>query len=308
MKSICTYLRYAAIAAAFTLTHNTAITNANANANTASRLDRNLDSLDLYLPPPERTIPLYVPLPERTSPGICANSIESVINNIVERQGVNRGKWAILVQSMDGKTIYSRSPDSYMIPASNVKLLVTAAALQKLNPSSKIRSTSIKEWIKVTNLRSNNYYANILLSHIGGSNSLQQALTSLGVDPKGYRLRDGSGLSRNNLITPRTLVSTLRAMSNAKGKEVFLASLPVAGVSGTLRNRMKNSIAQGTVRAKTGTLKGVRALSGYIDSPEYGQLAFSIITNQPINQPAAPVVKAIDEIVMRLSNITYCQK
>ena len=294
MKSICTYLQYAALAAALTLTHTTVITSA--NANTATRLEPNLDSIDIYVPPPERS-----------TPGICSNSIEPVINNIVERKAVNRGKWAILVQFLNGTTIYSRNPDSYMIPASNVKLLVTAAALQKLNPSGQIRSKSIREWITVTNLRSDNNYANILLRYMGGSQSVQQALTSLGVDPKGYRLRDGSGLSRNNLITPRTLVSTLRAMSDARGKDVFLASLPVAGVSGTLKNRMRGSIAQGTVRAKTGTLKGVRALSGYIEHPEYGNLAFSIITNQPTNQPIAPVVSAIDEIVMRLSTLTYCK-
>ena len=294
MKSICSYFKYAAIAAALTLTQGTIFTTA--NANTAIRLERNLDSIDIYVPPPEKTIP-----------AICDNSIEPVINGIVERQAVNSGKWAILVQSLDGTTIYSRNPDSYMIPASNVKLLVTAAALQKLNPSGKIRSTSIREWITVTNLRSNNNYANILLRYMGGAQSVQQALNSMGIDSKGYRLRDGSGLSRNNLITPRTLVSTLRAMSDAKGNDVFLASLPVAGVSGTLKNRMRDSNARGTVRAKTGTLKGVRALSGYIDHPEYGKLAFSIITNQPISKPAKPIVEAIDEIVLRLSTLTYCK-
>jgi serine-type D-Ala-D-Ala carboxypeptidase/endopeptidase (penicillin-binding protein 4) len=294
MKSICSYLKYVAIAAAFTLTHTTLINSV--NANTAIRLDRNLDSIDIYVPPPERD-----------TPGICSYSIESIINNIVERQDVNRGKWAILVQSLDGTTIYSRSPDSYMIPASNAKLLVTAAALQKLDPNGQIKSKSLREWITVTNLRSDNSYANILLSYLGGSQSVQQALTPLGIDPNGYRLSDGSGLSRNNLVTPRTLVSTLKSMYHAQGHDIFLASLPVAGVSGTLKNRMRNSIAQGTVRAKTGTLKGVRALSGYIEHPEYGNLAFSIITNQPTSQPTAPVVSAIDEIVMHLSTLTHCQ-
>ncbi|MGF1539627.1 MAG: D-alanyl-D-alanine carboxypeptidase/D-alanyl-D-alanine-endopeptidase [Pleurocapsa sp.] len=294
MKSICSYLKYVAIATAFTLTHTTLIPSV--NANTAIRLDRNLDSIDIYVPPPERN-----------TPGICSDSIESIINNVVERKDVNQGKWGILVQSLDGTTIYNRSPDSYMIPASNAKLLVTAAALQQLDPGGQINSKSLREWITVTNLRSNNNYANILLSYLGGSQSVQRALTPLGIDPKGYRLSDGSGLSRNNLITPRTLVSTLRAMYHSPGHDIFFASLPVAGVSGTLQNRLRNSIAQGTVRAKTGTLKGVRSLSGYIENPEYGTLAFSIITNQPISQPIAPVVSAIDEIVTHLSTLTPCQ-
>ena len=253
------------------------------------------------------SIKIPVPAPESDTSGICANYIEPVINNIIEHPGLNNGKWAILVQSLEGTNIYSLSPDSYMVPASNMKLLVTAAALQKLNPNGLIRSTSIGDWIKVTNLRSDNAYANVLLSYLGGSQSVQQALTDLGVDANGYRIRDGSGLSRSNLATPRTLVATLRAMSKAQGNEVFFASLPVAGISGTMKNRLRQTTAQGTVRAKTGTLRGVRALSGYVENPQYGTLVFSIITNQPTNQPSAPVVKAIDEIVLRLSELIECQ-
>ena len=185
--------------------------------------------------------------------------------------------------------------------------MVTAAALQKLDLNGQIRSTSISDWIKVTNLKSNNAYANVLLRYLGGSQSVQQALTHLGIDAKGYRLKDGSGLSRNNLAAPRTLVSTLRAMYHAKGNDVFLASLPVAGISGTLKNRLRHTTAEGTVRAKTGTLRGVKALSGYINHPEYGVVVFSIITNQPTNQSSYPIVQAIDEIVLQLSTLTNCR-
>ena len=259
-------------------------------------LDSGLDSLELP-----------VPVFDDYSPGICADRLGPAIDSIIHRPELSRGKWAILVQSIGGSNIYSLNPDSYMVPASNMKLLVTAAALQKLDPNGRIRSTSIRDWITVTNLRSNNAYANVLLRYLGGSGSVQQALTGLGVDANGYRLRDGSGLSRNNLATPRTLVSTLRAMYNARGNDVFLASLPVAGISGTLKNRMRHTIAEGTVRAKTGTLRGVRALSGYINHPEYSTLTFSIITNQPSNRSSYSVVKAIDEIVLQLSTFSSCK-
>ncbi|WP_019508869.1 D-alanyl-D-alanine carboxypeptidase/D-alanyl-D-alanine-endopeptidase [Pleurocapsa sp. PCC 7319] len=264
-------------------------------ADTAAHLDNNLDAIEIP-----------VPLPENNSPGICSNYIEPVIDQIVEHPSLEKVKWAILVQSLSGSNIYSRNPDSYMVPASNMKLLVTAAALQKLNPDGQIRSTSIRDWITVTNLKSDNDYANVLLRYVGGSQSVQQALTNLGIDSNGYRLKDGSGLSRNNLATPRTLTSTLRAMFDARGNDVFLASLPIAGISGTLRNRLRHTTAEGTVRAKTGTLRGVKALSGYIDHPEYGVFVFSIITNQPTNQSNYAVVEAIDEIVLRLSTITKC--
>lgn len=268
-----------------------------ARADTAvDNLDRSLDSIE---------IPLDVPQKDRS--GICSTQLEPAIAKIVNRSEFTRGKWAILVQSLGGTNIYSLNPDSYMVPASNMKLLVTAAALQRLSLDGQIRSTSVDDWITVTNLKSNNAYANVLLSYVGGFESVQQALTGLGIDVNGYRLRDGSGLSRHNLATPRTLVSTLRAMYHGRGNDVFLASLPIAGVSGTLKNRLSQNNVRGIVRAKTGSLRGVKALSGYFDHPEYGTLVFSIITNQPSVSDSKTIVGAIDEIVLSLSKLTDCQ-
>lgn len=290
MPYLTHYLSFAAVCVALTAPFFSSPT----RADMAIGFDNNLDSIEIPT------------TPEETKPGICSNGISSTIGAIIARPELSQGKWAILVQSLGGTNVYSLNPDSYMVPASNMKLLVTAAALQKLNPDGLIRSTLISDWIKVTNLRSDNAYANVLLSYLGGSQSVQQALTGLGIDTNGYRMRDGSGLSRNNLATPRTLVSTLRAMYHGRGHEVFLASLPVAGISGTLKNRLQQTTAQGTVRAKTGTLRGVKALSGYLDHPEYGTLVFSIITNQPINQSHEPIVQGIDEIVLHLSKLTRC--
>ncbi|MEO1692646.1 MAG: D-alanyl-D-alanine carboxypeptidase/D-alanyl-D-alanine-endopeptidase [Cyanobacteria bacterium J06631_6] len=281
-------------AACITLVSSSFFSLSSASADTAIGLGNSLDSLELPT------------LPQDNNSGICSNQIAPAISNIINRPELKQGKWAILVQSLGGSNIYSLNPDSYMVAASNMKLLVTAAALQKLSPDVVINSTSIGDWIKVTNLRSDNAYANALLSYMGGSQSVQQALTGLGIDTNGYRLRDGSGLSRNNLATPRTLVSTLRAMYHGRGHDVFLASLPVAGISGTLKNRLRQTSAEGTVRAKTGTLRGVRALSGYLDHPEYGTLVFSIITNQPLSQPSTLIVKGIDDIVVQLSKPISC--
>lgn len=294
MRYLPHYLSLAATCITLTLTSSFCLS---ANANTAINFDNdnNLDSIEVPLPPPEN------------NSGICSSNITTAISSIIDRSELNQGKWAILIQTLGGTNIYSLNPDSYMVPASNMKLLVTAAALQEFNPDNQINSTSISDWIKVTNLNSDNAYANTLLSYLGGSQSVQQALTGLGVDTNGYRMRDGSGLSHNNLATPRTLVSTLRAMYDGRGHEVFLASLPVAGISGTLKHRLQQTTAQGTVRAKTGTLRGVKALSGYIDHPEYGTLVFSIITNQPIDQPSAPIVQGVDEIVLQFSKLTSCQ-
>jgi serine-type D-Ala-D-Ala carboxypeptidase/endopeptidase (penicillin-binding protein 4) len=295
MKSAFFWIKLTSAIAVSSLTY---FSNPKSNlAETATRLNN--------FPPQE--IEIFVPPPETDKTGFCSQYVEGVIDKILARPTLQGSKWAILIQTIGGKTVYSHNPDSYMIPASNLKLLVTAAALQKLNPEGKIRSSSVRDWIVTTNLRSDNDYANILLSFMGGYPSVQQALSQIGVNSNGYRMRDGSGLSRNNLATPRTLVNTLRAMHSAKGKDIFLASLPIAGETGTLKNRLQYTSAQGTVRAKTGTLRGVRALSGYVDTSSYGTLAFSAIANQPTNRSDSDLVKALDEIVLRLSTISACQ-
>jgi D-alanyl-D-alanine carboxypeptidase/D-alanyl-D-alanine-endopeptidase (penicillin-binding protein 4) len=130
-------------------------------------------------------------------------------------------------------------------------------------------------------------------------------LTQLGVDPANYVLVDGSGLSRRNLVTPEAFVETLRGMAKTPAGSVYRASLPVAGKSGTLKDRFQNTSAEGIVQAKTGTLTGVVSLSGYVNSPKYEPLVFSIIVNQS-EQPTTVVRQAIDEIVVLLTRLHRC--
>ncbi|NER24942.1 MAG: hypothetical protein F6J86_07390 [Symploca sp. SIO1B1] len=252
------------------------------------------------------SIRINVPPPERTDNRICASDIDLVIDSVIKSRSFASGRWGILVESLNNKTtIYSHNPDTLLIPASNIKLLTTAAALQKFDPRAKYRSTSLGEWINVTNLRSNNNYADALLRSVGGPRGAQEALRQLGVNSNGYRQVDGSGLSRQNAATPRSLITLLRAMNFTNTREAFYSSLPVAGVSGTLRNRLRNTSAQGRVYAKTGTLWGVRALSGYLVHPDYGTILFSILVNHP--RESSSLVGAIDEIVLQLSRMTPCR-
>lgn len=264
-------------------------------------------SMGVILSPIKRTNNFKIINP---SDRVCTTSpnLEAKLDAIIKAAGVKKGKWGILVQSINGTTIYSHNPDSFLIPASNIKLLTTAAALHKYNPlSTSIRSKSLKDWVAVTNLRSNNFYADTLLRHIGGSRSVQKTLTQLGVDPLSYHMADGSGLSQKNLVTPRALVKVLQGMNYSPNRNAFLSSLPVAGVSGTLKHRLRQRNLEGLIHAKTGTLKGVRSLSGYMDHPDYGTLAFSIIANNR-SQSGTALVKAIDDIVIHLfqSSSPYC--
>jgi serine-type D-Ala-D-Ala carboxypeptidase/endopeptidase (penicillin-binding protein 4) len=101
----------------------------------------------------------------------------------------------------------------------------------------------------------------------------------LGVEPSGYTLFDGSGLSRLDLITPNTAIKLLRYMYDSPARENWLSVLPVGGQDGTLSNRFGGTAAAGRVYAKTGSLSHVSALSGYIQRTDGSWVAFSILVN-----------------------------
>ncbi len=298
MEKINHWLNPLAIVAATSIVWTIPTLANEANLATKSDYFQGRESIELYVPPPE-TGNFQNP---RGSNGVCP-ALEPAIDRLISK---NPSKWGILVESLqDRRMLYSHNADKYFIPASNNKIFTTAAALQRLSPEASIRSTSLRNWILITNQKSNNNYADTLMRYIGGPGAAKAALTKLGVDPKSFRLADGSGLSRQNIATPRALVETLRAIYFAPGKEIFYASLPVAGVSGTLKNRMRQTAAEGMVYAKTGTLTGVRALSGYMYHSVYGMLVFSMIGNNQ-SQSGDSLVKIIDNIVLQLRTLPAC--
>jgi D-alanyl-D-alanine carboxypeptidase/D-alanyl-D-alanine-endopeptidase (penicillin-binding protein 4) len=90
---------------------------------------------------------------------------------------------------------------------------------------------------------------------------------------------DASGLSRHDLVTPRAIVSLLTFAQKQSWFEVYYGSLPVAGVDGTLEDRMKNTPAAGRIHAKTGSVEHVRTLSGFAETPGGRRLIFSFLSN-----------------------------
>lgn len=138
-----------------------------------------------------------------------------------------------------------------------------------------------------------------------GLQQLKATLTTLGVDPESYVIVDGSGLSRHNLVSPEAIAQTLQLMAQTPQARVYRDSLPIAGVSGSLKNRFRNTAAQGNIQAKTGGMTGVSALSGYLDVPGYQPLVFSIMVNQS-DQSFATLRNAIDEIVLLLTRLRAC--
>ncbi len=111
-----------------------------------------------------------------------------------------------------------------------------------------------------------------------GITVVKQSLATLGVDTSKFLMADGSGLSFYNLVTAETLVQLLEGIYKRPDLYArFSNTLPIAGVDGTLRTRMRNSAAQGNLRAKTGTISGVSSLSGYVTSEDGEPLVFSIL-------------------------------
>jgi D-alanyl-D-alanine carboxypeptidase/D-alanyl-D-alanine-endopeptidase (penicillin-binding protein 4) len=101
----------------------------------------------------------------------------------------------------------------------------------------------------------------------------------VGIAPDDVMQTDGSGLSRHDLVTPRALVTMLRWSQTQPWFEDYYASLPVAGVDGTLEDRMKNTPAAGRVHAKTGSVEHVRTMSGFADTAGGRRLVFSFLSN-----------------------------
>jgi D-alanyl-D-alanine carboxypeptidase/D-alanyl-D-alanine-endopeptidase (penicillin-binding protein 4) len=139
-----------------------------------------------------------------------------------------------------------------------------------------------------------------------GTRALEAFLTDAGVPADEVLVEEGSGLTRRNLVSPAATVRLLRFMDRHRHAEVFRQALPVAGVDGTLRNRMRETPAAGNARAKTGTLRYVHALSGYVTSAAGERFAFSILLNN--YQPATGTRHAraeLDELVTTLASLTW---
>ena len=134
--------------------------------------------------------------------------------------------------------------------------------------------------------------------------ALDDFLRKVGVPPRNLFFDEGSGLSRNNLTTAAATVAVLQYMAGGRNAEDFINTLPIAGVDGTLRRRMKNTAAAGNVRAKTGTLRWANSLSGYVTSGAGERLAFSLMLNRYAAPPGRDNRDELDTIAIKLAELT----
>jgi D-alanyl-D-alanine carboxypeptidase/D-alanyl-D-alanine-endopeptidase (penicillin-binding protein 4) len=130
---------------------------------------------------------------------------------------------------------------------------------------------------------------------------VEKQLDDWGAIPAGYVIRDGSGLSRYDYVSPETIVHVLDAMRRDTAFLAYYDAFPIAGVDGTIRTRMRGTPAAANVRAKTGSVAQARSLSGYVRALDGDTLIFSILANN-WNVPASRVTSAADSIAARLAS------
>lgn len=137
-------------------------------------------------------------------------------------------------------------------------------------------------------------------SEAKGIDTVQNFLNQVGIAPGSVLQYDGCGLSRHDLVTPAALVQLYGYMNQRPYAQAWRDSLPIGGVDGTLRRRFLKTAAANNVRAKTGTIDQVSALSGYLTTASGERLAFSILTNGISRESLR--TSTIDEIVVLLAN------
>jgi len=178
-----------------------------------------------------------------------------------------------------------------------------------------IESPPLREMATVLMKVSQNLYAETLLKALGASQNglgtteggriaARKTLTSWGVEPDGYIMYDGSGLSRYNYVTAATVTTILAHMyDDPRHRDAFVATLPIAGKDGTIASRLRGTRAEGNAVAKTGSIANARSLSGYVKTRDGEMLVFSILSNDFII-PAATINYIADLAVETLSNFT----
>jgi D-alanyl-D-alanine carboxypeptidase/D-alanyl-D-alanine-endopeptidase (penicillin-binding protein 4) len=132
-----------------------------------------------------------------------------------------------------------------------------------------------------------------------GLEVLKGFLSQAGVPSDEYIFYDGSGLSRQNLVTPNAVVTLLQYAAKQPWGRTYSETFPVAGVDGSLADRFRATPAQGLVLAKTGSLDHVKSLSGYATTTSGDRVAFSIFSNN-FDVPGRRAQDAIDRIVQSI--------
>jgi D-alanyl-D-alanine carboxypeptidase/D-alanyl-D-alanine-endopeptidase (penicillin-binding protein 4) len=225
----------------------------------------------------------------------------SVFRSVLEERGV----------TVQGRNRVVTSPATSIVTHSSITA-PTLTEAPRTRTLARHRSPPLREYLGEVNKRSNNLYAELVFRTLGrlrgGTGSPQSAsravadvLAELGVPRNGTVQVDGSGLSAENRIAPRTFVSLLSHLASSSYWTEFWHTLPAAGTRREL-GRMYRTEAAGNLRAKTGTIDEVSALSGVVRSQDSERLAFSIMVN---GTPSTTRAKRVENTIgVRLASFS----
>ncbi|HSE23002.1 MAG TPA: D-alanyl-D-alanine carboxypeptidase/D-alanyl-D-alanine-endopeptidase [Pyrinomonadaceae bacterium] len=204
------------------------------------------------------------------------------------------------IESLLASSIVSNQPASAVEIATLQSPPFSVIAAQTLKPSQNLYAELILRTLgKVVPPQTTDQ--DIQTSEDLGLEAVKAFLKSAGIRPEALVLGDGSGLSRNDMITAEASVELLSFMSRHRYASVFRDALPIAGVDGTLRNRLKNTVAENNLRAKTGSLSSAASLAGYVTTVAGEHLAFSIMVNN-YSSDVEPRTVCIDPIALLLAS------
>ena len=189
----------------------------------------------------------------------------------------------------------------------------------KLVELGSVESLPLRDIAREVQKPSQNLYTDLLLAHVGeqarvddtpgdmtsedlGIRELNKFLANVGIKRGETIFEEGSGLSRDNLTSPNATVTLLQFMNRHKFAQVYLDALPIAGVDGTLKSRMKGTPAAGNVRAKTGTLRWANSMSGHVTEAAGEHLLFSLMVNRYYE--SRPARGDLDTIGVLLASFT----
>ena len=173
-------------------------------------------------------------------------------------------------------------------------------------------SPPLKDLIVPLNKESLNLFAEHLLLEIGrrstgepfvskGIEAYHLFCKNKGIDTVGFFPADGSGLTRSNALTARTLVETMKYMYDGKNGVYFFDALPIAGVDGTLRNSFKGTPLEKNMKAKTGSMARVRSIAGLMKTKSKKNLLFAILINN-FDLTSSETTKLLESILMSFYN------
>lgn len=192
----------------------------------------------------------------------------------------------------------------------------TTSLPMDLKPGEEILAThvspALSEEATVINKVSENLHAELLLRQLGrsqtgegsfveGARVVRQFLVNAGILPDDFFFYDGSGMSPDDEVTPRATSALLVYAARQPWAATYRATLPIAGVDGTLANRFTQSPVKGKLSAKTGTLNGVHAVSGYLTTAGGRTVVVAIYCNhrEPGNDAARRTMDKIIEDIYR---------